>query len=96
MRVWIALLVVCVSGAAVARTPEEQGKCGEHALQIYKADKREILQRGGGEYHLTVGGIMAQRRLVESYCMAFIECTDTPPLSSGASFTQCLQEQEGK
>jgi hypothetical protein len=94
MRVWCALLVVFVSGAALARTPEEQNKCSAEALKIYKTQEQEVLQRGGGEYHLTVGGIMAQRRMMESYCMASIECVDTPSLSMGAAFTQCLQERE--
>ena len=88
----LALLAVSSSAVAKSAADKAQTECAVDARLKYAETSVALFQRQG--MAPTVDDIVAQRRLLEAYCVQYIRCVNTPELMTGVEFSQCLDDED--
>ena len=93
MRHLVAIAaLLAISSSALAEIPanEAQNECTALAYNAHLAK----LQQGMTPQGSTIANVLAQRRLMEGYCVQFVQCLDYAAPVQGMMFQNCLDDQD--
>ena len=65
-----------------------------NAYKAYLSASIALYQRDQAGGSSSVEGVIAKRRLMETYCVQFVRCLDVPDLVVGAMFSKCLDDED--
>jgi hypothetical protein len=84
--------VLAVSSSALAEIPanDAQNECATKAYNAYLAK----LPQGVTPQGSTIANVIAERRLMEGYCVQFVQCLDYAAPVQGMMFQNCLDDQD--
>jgi hypothetical protein len=94
MRYLLAMVVLLfLPSAAVAETATDKAQkdCAISAYKSYLAASIALYQR---DQLMSIDGVIAKRRLMEGYCVQFVQCLNLPELAMGAIFSKCLDDED--
>jgi hypothetical protein len=87
-----------VSSGAVAKNnklvaTKEQSNCMLNAFTAYNQAGIALYQRQGVNLP-TIEDAITKRRLLEGYCVQYVQCLNVPPIALGAMFSSCLDDED--
>jgi hypothetical protein len=69
-----------------------QNECAVNAYKAYLSASLVLYQQEG--VASSIGGVVAKRRLMEGYCVQFVQCLNVPAIAMGAMFSKCLDDED--
>ena len=83
---------LAVSSSALAEIPanEAQIECTTMAYKAYLAKLKQGMTAQGS----SIANVVAQRRLMEGYCVQFVQCLDYSTSVQGTKFQNCLDDED--
>ncbi|WP_315747876.1 MULTISPECIES: hypothetical protein [unclassified Bradyrhizobium] len=93
-QLWVLAVLLAIPADTLAETAAQktQNDCSLRAYKEYLADSLKLSAQDDAA--TSIVGVVGKRRLMEMYCVQFVQCLNTPQLVQGAMFSRCLDDED--
>ena len=84
--------LIALSSSALAEIPanKTQNECAANAHKAYQSKLQQAMTPQGS----TIADVVAERHLMEGYCVQFVHCLDYSDSVRGTMFQNCLDDED--